>query len=79
MENQIEIELIDSKEVWWATTTQHEVKIGGKEYFVRVAESSKSSELLILNSNGDWEDLEEGSHGEVGDRIVEAVWDGEFS
>lgn len=78
MEHQLEIQHVGSREVYWATTTEHEVKIGEKTYFVRVAENSKSSELLILNEKGYWEDLEEGSHGEEGDLIVEAIWDGEF-
>lgn len=79
MENQLEIEIIDSKEVYWASTNQYELKIGEKEYCVRVAENSKGCEYLILNGDGHWEDLEEDSHGEDGDRILEAIWDGEFS
>lgn len=80
MENQaeIEIEVVDSKEVYWASTNQYELKIGEKEYCVRVAEDSRGCEYLILNDNGDWDDLEEGSHGEDGDLIVEALNDNMF-
>ena len=77
MENQAEIEVVDSKEVWWATTNQYDLKIGENEYCVRVAENSNGCEYLILNlDTGDWDNLEEGSHGEDGDLIVEALNDG---
>lgn len=79
MENQLEIEVVDSKEVWWATTKQYELKIGENEYCVRVAENSNGCEYLILDlDSGDWADLEEGSHGEDGDMIVEALNDNMF-
>ena len=79
MENQAEIEVVDSKEVWWATTRQYELKIGENKYCVRVAENSNGCEYLILDlDSGDWADLEEGSHGEDGDLIVEALNDNMF-
>lgn len=77
MENQLEIELIDSKEVYWASTKEYDLKIGENKYTVRVSETSKECLYLILDlDSGDWADLEEGSHGEDGDLIVEALNDG---
>ena len=78
MENQLEIEVVDSTEVWWATTNQYDLKIGENEYCVRVAENSNGCEYLILNKDAEWDDLEEGSHGEDGDLIVEALNDNMF-
>jgi len=79
MENQLEIEVLESKEVWYATTNQYELKIGENKYTVRVAETSKECLYLILDlDTGDWADLEEGSHGEDGDLIVEALNDNMF-
>jgi hypothetical protein len=76
MENQLEIEVLKSKEVYWSSTNQYELKIGENEYCVRVAENSNGVEYLILDlDSGDWADLEEGSHGEHGDLIVEALND----
>ena len=75
MENQLEIEVLKSKEVYWSSTNQYELKIGKNEYCVRVAEDSNGVEYLMLNENDEWEDLEEGSHGEDGDLIVEVLND----
>jgi hypothetical protein len=75
MENQLEIEVLKSKEVYWSSTNQYELKIGKNEYCVRVAEDSNGVEYLMLNENDGWEDLEEGSHGADGDLIVEALND----
>lgn len=76
VENQVEIEIVDSKEVWWASTKEYNLKINENKYLVRVSETSKERLYLILNELGDWADLEEGSHGEEGDLIVEALNEG---
>jgi hypothetical protein len=77
MENQEEIKVLESKEVWWASTKEYDLKIGENEYLVRVSETSKECLYLILDlETGDWADLEEGSHGEDGDKIVDALNEG---
>ncbi len=79
MENQEEIKVLESKEVWYATTKEYDLKIGENKYLVRVAEDSNGVGYLILDlDSGDWADLEEGSHGEDGDLIVEALNDNMF-
>lgn len=79
MENQEEIKVLESKEVWWASTKEYDLKIGENEYLVRVSETSKECLYLILDlETGDWADLEEGSHGTDGDLIVEALNDNMF-
>lgn len=80
MENQeeFEIEVLNDREVWWASTKEYELKIGENKYTIRVAENSKGCEYLILNDNGYWDNLEEGSHGEDGDLIVEVLNDNIF-
>lgn len=80
MENQAEyeIEILKDREVWWASTKEYELKIGENKYCVRVAEDSNGCEYLILNKDAEWDDLEEGSHGEDGDLIVEALNDNMF-
>lgn len=76
MENQEEIKVLESKEVWYATTKEYDLKIGENKYLVRVAEDSNGVEYLILDlDSGEWADLEEGSHGKDGDLIVEALND----
>ncbi len=77
MENQEEIKVLESKEVWYATTKEYDLKIGENKYLVRVAENSNGVEYLILDlDSGEWADLEEGSHGKDGDRIVDALNEG---
>jgi len=79
VENQEEIKVLESKEVWYATTKEYDLKIGENKYLVRVAEDSNGVGYLILDlDSGDWADLEEGSHGEDGDLIVEALNDNMF-
>ena len=79
MENQEEIKVLESKEVWYATTKEYDLKIGENKYLVRVAEDSNGVGYLILDlDSGEWADLEEGSHGEDGDLIVEALNDNMF-
>jgi hypothetical protein len=76
VENQEEIKVLESKEVWYATTKEYDLKIGENKYLVRVAEDSNGVEYLILDlDSGEWADLEEGSHGKDGDLIVEALND----
>tara|TARA_B100001093_G_scaffold341800_1_gene326599 strand:- start:15096 stop:15341 length:246 start_codon:yes stop_codon:yes gene_type:complete len=77
VENQEEIKVLESKEVWYATTKEYDLKIGENKYLVRVAENSNGVEYLILDlDSGEWADLEEGSHGKDGDRIVDALNEG---
>ena len=78
MENQkeFEIEVLNDREVWSASTKEYELKIGENKYTVRVSEDLNGCEYLILDlDSGDWADLEEGSHGKDGDLIVEALND----
>ena len=39
-----DLEIVDSREVWWATTLQLECEWNGKKFTVRDAETSKSRE-----------------------------------
>ena len=79
MENleEYEIEVLESKEVWWSSTKEYNLKINENKYLVRVLEDSNGTEYLILDlDSGDWADLEEGSHGEDGNNIVDALNEG---
>jgi hypothetical protein len=55
--SEIEFEIKDSREVWWATTKQYEVSVDGVDYSFRVAETPKSCEFYVLTESG-WEDID---------------------
>ena len=65
MENEYEkfedLEITDSREVWWATTRQLECEWNGKKFTVRDAETSKSREFFWIEGEDQFtqEELEE--------------------
>tara|TARA_Y100000593_G_C4285558_1_gene325269 strand:- start:91 stop:336 length:246 start_codon:yes stop_codon:yes gene_type:complete len=80
MDNTIEdYEVIDSKRVWTATTDEYVVMVRDTKYILRLHENDKGGESFIYIEGVGWEELYEGSHGEVEDMLVEAMWAGEFN
>ena len=65
MENEYEkfedLEITDSREVWWATTRQLECEWNWKKFTVRDAETSKSREFFWIEGEDQFtqEELEE--------------------
>ena len=53
-----EIKIIDSKEVWWATTKEYELDVEGEITTVRIAETPKSTEFLQWNEKSGWEEAD---------------------
>jgi len=59
------MDIKESREVWWASTTQYEIELNGKEYSIRVAEDSNQAQLFWLSETG-WSELYEGeANGDV--------------
>ena len=59
------MDIKESREVWWASTTQYEIELNGKEYSIRVAEDSNQAQLFWLSENG-WSELYESeAYGDV--------------
>ena len=56
-----DLEIVDSREVWWATTLQLECEWNGKKFTVRDAETSKSREFFWIEGEDQFtqEELEE--------------------
>ena len=65
MENEYEkfedLEIVDSREVWWATTRQLECEWNGKKFTVRDAETSKGRDFYWIEGEDQFtpEELEE--------------------
>ena len=58
--DKLNFEVLDSKEVWWETTRQYELQFtDGKTLKFRIAESPKYCDLFVLTDNG-WSALDEG-------------------
>ena len=53
-----EIKIIDSKEVWWATTKEYELDVEGEIITVRIAETPKSTEFFVWNESTGWEEAD---------------------
>jgi hypothetical protein len=54
------IEVLESKEVWWATTKEYDIRFDDgeiKQY--RVVENPKGTDFFVLTNDG-WEELEDG-------------------
>ena len=71
-----EIKIIDSKEVWWATTKEYELDVEGEIITVRIAETPKSTEFLQWNESTGWEEAD--TDGGIMKMIYEAWCDGEL-
>jgi hypothetical protein len=57
--DKLNFEVLDSKEVWWETTRQYELQFtDGKTLKFRIAESPKYCDLLVLTERG-WSALDE--------------------
>ena len=56
-----DLEIVDSREVWWATSIQLECEWNGKKFTVRDAETSKSREFFWIEGEDQFtqEELEE--------------------
>ena len=58
--DKLNFEVLDSKEVWWETTRQYKLQFtDGKTLKFRIAESPKYCDLLVFTDNG-WSALDEG-------------------
>jgi len=66
-----DLEIKDSREVWWQTTRQLECEWNDKKFTVRVVESSKSGEII-------WMEGSEQFTQEEMDEIDEYLWSGEI-
>jgi len=66
-----DLDILDSREVWWQTTRQLECEWNEKKFIVRVAESSKSGEII-------WMEGEDQFTQEEMDEIEEYLWSGEI-
>lgn len=73
----MEMEIKNVKEVYWESTKQYDIVYGGKEYTLRKHETSNGAEAFIL-FDGEWDELDYGSHGETEDELLEYLWDGSF-
>jgi len=72
----VELEVLDSKEVWWAVTNQYEIRFDDGEILeFRAAEDPNGTEFFVLVSDG-WEPLEDGN--KYHDAFYEAWSDGEL-
>lgn len=54
-----DIKLLDSKEIYWARTIQQTILINGKEYSIRIVETTNGTELWILHD--EWQEIIESS------------------
>tara|TARA_R100001015_G_C4629568_1_gene190520 strand:+ start:422 stop:661 length:240 start_codon:yes stop_codon:yes gene_type:complete len=66
-----DLEITDSREVWYQTTRQLECEWNDKKFTVRVVESSKSGEII-------WMEGEDQFTEEERDQIDEYLWSGEI-
>ena len=66
-----DLEIIDSREIWYQTTRRLECEWNDKKFTVRVVESSKSGEII-------WMDGEDQFTEEERDQIDEYLWSGEI-
>ena len=71
------LEIHDVKEVYFASTIQYSITYKGKEYCLRKHENSNGGETLIETEYG-WEDLYDDSHGDIGNELIEMIWEGTF-
>ena len=75
MENEYEkfedLEITESREVWWATTLEINCEWKGKKFTVRDAENSKGRDFF-------WIEGEEQFTSEEQDEIMEYLWSGEI-
>ena len=51
-----EIKVLDTKEVYWATTKEFELDVDGEITTVRIAENSKGAEFFEWNATSGWEE-----------------------
>ena len=65
------LEITDSREVWYQTTRQLECEWNDKKFTVRVVEASKSGEII-------WMEGEDQFTEEERDQIDEYLWSGEI-
>jgi len=57
--DKLDFEVLDSREVWWETTKQYELQFtDGKALKFRIAESPKYCDLLVLTEKG-WSTIDE--------------------
>jgi hypothetical protein len=58
-EKPMNIEVLESKEVWWAITKEYDIRTDdGEELTFRVAETPKGTDFYVLTDDG-WESLED--------------------
>lgn len=71
------IEVLESKEVWWATTREYTLEVDGETVRVRIAETPKSTEFFEWNESTGWEesDTEEGIMAEIYEAWSEGTLD----
>lgn len=64
-----EFELIDIRNVYYASTDEYEIEYDNKTYTIRVAEDDNGSEVLYLGEDG-WEEI----YGSSGDAVKDALY-----
>lgn len=65
-----EFELVDTKNVYWASTDEYEIEYNGKTHTIRIAEDDNGVEVLYLGEDG-WEEI----YGSSGDPMKDALYD----
>ena len=70
----MDLKILDKFEVYSQKTTEYTIELAQKTHTIRISEDSNGIEYLILNNT--WETLEEDSHGEEGNTILELILDG---
>jgi len=53
-----EVKVLDSKEVWWATTKEYDLEIDGEITSVRIAENPKGTEFFEWNEVSGWDEVD---------------------
>jgi len=73
----MEFDVLDSREVWWQTTNEYELRFDdGEVKQYRASENPKGTEFFVLTSDG-WEELEDAD--EYDDAFYEAWSEGELN
>ena len=49
-----DIKVVDESEVWWASTKEYTLDVGGEIVSCRIAESSKETEFFEWTENSGW-------------------------
>jgi len=64
-----DIKILESKEVWYATTKEYELDIDGEIISVRIAENPKNTEFFQWNEVSGWDEVD------IDDGLMKIVYD----